>query len=194
MNNEQAQMMRMMQQMLAQTNGQPGAQGPGGPQGAPGDMSEDPMFKMMQQMMGGQMGQEQQQPPPSSAYAWRIVHALFAAVLALYVGLESSFTGSELARTNPQAFDGDGKSFAQRLFYIFATTELVLQSTRYFMEKGQLQGSGILSTLSSFLPQPYGNYVRVVGRYSVIYTTIMADAMVVVFVLGFLAWWKGTST
>jgi len=47
-----------------------------------------------------------------------------------------------------------------------------------------------MGTLAQVLPQPWAGYLRVVGRYSVIYTTVVADAMVVVFVLGVIAWWK----
>lgn len=187
-------MRQMMQEMLAKGNSDTGAQASGAPAGGPGEMNEDPMLKLLQQLMGGQAVQEQQKQPPSSTYAWRIVHALFAAILALYVGLTSSFDGSKLARENPQAFDIEGKAFAQRLFYIFATTELVLQSTRFFMERGQIQSSGIMGSLSQFLPEPYSGYIRMAARYSVIYTTIVSDAMVVVFMLGLLAWWNGISS
>ena len=76
-------------------------------------------------------------------------------------------------------------------FYLFATFEVVLQSSRYFIERGQLQGSGILSTVAGILPAPYSGYVRTVGRYSVIYSTVVSDAMVVVFVLGATSWWRG---
>jgi hypothetical protein len=35
--------------------------------------------------------------------------------------------------------------------------------------------------------------VRTIGRYSVIYTTVVSDAMVVVFILGATSWWKGAA-
>ncbi|KAF2093150.1 hypothetical protein NA57DRAFT_81490 [Rhizodiscina lignyota] len=185
-------MMRMMQQMMAQANGQQQ------PQGAPGAMDEDPMFKLMQQMMGGEKAQEEQQPQPtSSGYVWRIVHAVFSILLALYVGISTAFTGSELARTQSQGLGAeyvDTRGLAHKLFYLFATAELVLQSSRYFLEKGRLQSSGIMGTLGQFLPEPFAGYVRIAGRYSIIYTTIVADAMVIVFVLGALAWWNGTGS
>jgi hypothetical protein len=74
---------------------------------------------------------------------------------------------------------------------MFATFEVVLQSSRFFIERGQLQGSGILSTVGGMLPEPYSGYVRLIGRYSVIYSTVVSDAMVVVFVLGAASWWRG---
>jgi hypothetical protein len=182
------------------------------------DGGEDPMMKLMQQMMGGASGdpngqlppglaeifggagggmpampgQPQQQAPSSSAYLWRIVHAIFSLSLALYVVFTTPFTGTKAARTASAYHQLEGgESFGQRLFYLFATVEVVLQSSRYFIERGQLPPSGIMGTLAQFLPMPYAGWIKVAGRYGVIYTTVVADAMVVVFVLGAMAWWKG---
>jgi hypothetical protein len=183
-------MMAMLQQMMGGAGGDPNAQLPPG------------LAEMMGAMggggggMGGMPGQQGQPEaaPSSSAYLWRIVHALFSFGLALYVTLSTPFTGTKAARTASQYQTEGGASFGQRLFYLFATAEVVLQSSRFFMERGQLPQSGLLGTLSQILPQPYGGYLRVVGRYSVIYTTVVADAMVVVFVLGAMAWWNGVVT
>lgn len=192
-----------------------------GAPGAPGDADADPMMRMMQQMMagGGPMGgdpndpngpmgelppfmrammsgqqrtqeQQQNQPAPtSSTYMWRIIHAVFALGLALYIALTSTFNGSKLSR----AQSVESMDFDPKLFYIFATAELVLQSSRYFVEKGQLQGGGWLATIANtgLVPEPWGGYIRVAGRYSVIWQTIVGDAMTIVFVLGCLAWWRG---
>ncbi|KAF4544571.1 Sad1 interacting factor 1 protein [Lasiodiplodia theobromae] len=187
-------MMLMMQQMLR--GGDAGGQ-PGGGGGAPG--AEDPMMKMMQAMMGGgapgqAAAQQQQQKQTSSAYVWRIVHAVFSFGLAAYVALTSTFDGSKLSRSASafgQDHDEEAAAVGRRLFYIFATVEVLLQTTRFFVERGQLQQGGIMGTLATVLPEPFAGYVRLAGRYSVIYTTVVADAMVVVFVLGAMAWWKG---
>lgn len=188
-----------------------------GPPAGGMDSGEDPMMKLMQQIMGGASGdgnsqlppglaemfggagggipgmpgQAQQQAPSSSAYLWRIIHAIFSLALALYVVLTTPFTGTKAARTASTYGLNGGESFGQRLFYLFATVEVVLQSSRYFIEKGQLAPSGIMGTLAQFLPMPYSGWIKVAGRYGVIYTTVVADAMVVVFVLGAMAWWKG---
>lgn len=169
-------MLRMMQQIL------------GGSGGAPGDGGLPPGLADMFGALGGQS--EQTQPPAtSSAAIWRVVHAVFSLVLGLYIALFSSFTGSKFSRS--QTVDGATDVVGPRLFWLFATAEVVLQSSRYFLERGQLPASGLLGTISRALPEPYGGYVRVVGRYSVIYSTIVADAMVLVFVLGCVAWLRG---
>lgn len=185
-----------------------------------GDLNQDPMLAMMQQMLGAssdpnnpsapqmpgnlppglaqmlsgmQQPTESAQPAGNSAYIWRIIHALFSLTLALYITLTYSFTGSKLSRTHPEPSWDDEitGSTLTHFFYAFATFEIVLQTSRYFVERGQLSASGFLGGITQILPEPYAGYVRVVGRYSVIWQTVVADAMVVVFVLGAAAWWRG---
>jgi len=175
-------MMKLLQQMMGGATGDPNAQLPPG-------LAD--MFGAAGAGGPGIPGQPQQQEPSSPAYLWRIVHAIFSLSLALYVVLTTPFTGTKSARTASALPTEGGETFGQRLFYLFATVEVVLQSSRYFIEKGQLPPSGIMGTLSQILPMPYAGWIRVAGRYSVIYTTVVADAMVVVFVLGAMAWWKG---
>ncbi|CAI6257590.1 unnamed protein product [Periconia digitata] len=183
-------MMAMMQQIMgASGGGMPGA--PGQQPGAPGDIPPG-LGNLLSAMQGG----DAQQPSPekSSAWVWRLVHALFSFALASYIVLKTPFTGSKVARSVQEKDDWaelDSTNTFGHFFYLFATFEVILQSSRFFVEKGQLQGSGLLSTVGQLLPQPYAGYVRVIGRYSVIYNTVVADAMVVVFVLGATSWWNG---
>lgn len=184
-------MMQMMQQMMG---GQMPA-GLGDPSNPNDPMKDLPPF--MRAMMQGQQKADAQastaaaKPKSNSAYLWRIVHAIAALTLALYIATTSTFNGTKLSRAQSSAVDGSGVT--PRLFYMFATTELVLQSSRFFLERGQLQGAGMLATVanSGLVPEPFAGYVRILGRYSVIWQTIVGDAMTVVFVLGALAWWKG---
>jgi len=177
-------MMAMVQQMLGGGGGFPGMD----PNNPGEGMPDLPPF--MKAMMGGaqQTQQEQAQPKSDTAYLWRILHAVFALTLALYITITNTFNGSKLSRA--QVMD---ESAGPNLFYIFATAELILQSTRYFMEKGQLQGSGWIAMIanSGFVPPPYVDYLRVLGRYMTIWQTVVADATTIIFVVGALAWWKG---
>ncbi|KAG9595716.1 hypothetical protein KCU86_g3953, partial [Aureobasidium melanogenum] len=177
-------MLKMMQSLLS---GDPSAAG-GIPDSAMDDLP--PMLKAM--MQGQRATQQQASPPTGSTYLWRIVHAVFALALGIYIAASGTFNGSKLSRsTSLQESD-----FGPRLFYMFATAEVVLQSSRYFLEKGRLQGSGWLATIanSGLVPQPWSNYISMLGRYAVIWQTVIADAMVIVFVLGCLAWWNGMAT
>ncbi|KJX94153.1 hypothetical protein TI39_contig4214g00010 [Zymoseptoria brevis] len=178
---------KMMQQMMGAMGGQGD---PNNPNAGPQDMPP-----MLQSLMGGAMGGGQQGPaqpaPAGSVYLWRIVHAIFAFILAFYICLTSTFNGTQTSRYQTLSTEGNG--LGPRLFIIFTSAELVLQSTRYFMEKGQLQGGGPLAMVanSGFVPEPYANYIRIVGRYIGIAKTIFSDVMVIVFVLGCIAWWNG---
>jgi hypothetical protein len=185
-------MMQMLQQMMG--GGMPGAGAPTG-SGQPGDLPPG-LANMFSAMQGG--AQQEPSPNESSAWIWRIVHSLFSLGLAIFIVSQTPFTGSKLARTSPSiakedwTLDSQATETFRRFFYMFATFEVLMQSTRYFLEKGRLQGSGILNTIGQVLPEPYAGYVRVVGRYSVIYSTVVSDAMVVIFVLGAACYWKGS--
>jgi hypothetical protein len=185
-------MMAMMQQMLG-AGGMPGMSGAPGQGGAPPDLPPG-LANMFSAMQGGGAAAEPS-PEQSSAWIWRLVHSLFSLALAIYIVLQTLFTGSKLSRDslhddNWTVQPTPAQNFA-RFFYLFATFEVAMQSSRYFIEKGQLQGSGILSTVAGILPPPYGGYIRTIGRYSVIWSTVVSDAMVIVFVLGATSWWKG---
>lgn len=196
----------------------PGAAGTG-LDGAP---PNDPMMAMLQQMMSG-AGGAGGMPDFSSAfsgsgafpgfggggaaadpyaYVWRIVHAVFALGLGIYIAMTTSFTGTRLAREKSalaySTSSALGESEAYRnmmhIFYIFATAEVILQTTRFYLDKARgtaaAQG-GILGMVGGFLPEPYAGYVRLFGRYAKIWGTVSGDAVVAVFVLGLVAWWKG---
>ena len=121
------------------------------------------MLKLLQQMMGG-MAREgpggaasmpafpgmpgQTQTPAAttdaaadpSAYLWRIIHAVFALGLGLYIAFTTSFTGLQLERDSSPYVSQDGQLSAASVhfFWIFATAEVLLQTSRYFMEKGRI--------------------------------------------------------
>lgn len=173
--------------------------------------SDDPMMKMLQQMMGG-MGEGAggapmfpgmpampgQAAPVASgaAYLWRIVHAIFAIGLGLYIAFTTTFTGTKIERERSAlgfTTAEDGVSAASvRFFWIFATVELVLQSSRFFLEKRRVQQGGIMGMAMGFLPEPYKGYLALVSRYARIWTTVSADAMACVFVLGVCVWLRGS--
>jgi hypothetical protein len=174
-------MMQMLQQMMGGIPGGPGRQGAagGGAGGLPPGLAE---------MLGG-AGAAQAAPALSSTYIWKIVHFLAAFSLAIYITMTIPFTGSKADRF----LDPSLREQNVRLFWYFATAELGLQSTRYFLEQGQEPQGGIIATVAGFLPMPYRGYLQLIMRYSSIYTTIVQDAMVILFVLGCVAWWKGAT-
>jgi hypothetical protein len=171
----------------------PGTANPfaGPPGSAPG--ADDPMMQMLQQMMGtgagGMPGMPGMEAAPSAgryAYIWRVVHGVFAVGLGLYVALATGFTGTRAVREGTW----EEGAAAVRFFWMFATAEVVLQTSRFFVEGGRVQQGAVLGLVSGFLPEPWKGYLALVTRYSRIWTTVSGDALALVFVLGASAWWR----
>lgn len=181
--------------------------------GLPG-AGDDPMMKMFQQMMGnldgggaggmpsfaGMAGMPDlgTQSGNTTAYLWRIVHTLFALSLGLYVAFTTTYSGTRMERELSSTFERaegtgvvDVHTGSIHFFWIFATFELILQTTRFLAEKGRIEHGGMLGTISTLLPEPYRGYLAIGTRYSRIWTTISGDALVVVFVLGASSWIRG---
>ena len=173
-------MMQMLQQMMGGISG-----GGGGAGAAGGDGGLPPGLAAMLGSGGGPGGQVQQDS--GYGYIWKIVHGLFALTLGAYVLNTYHFNGSRVSRT-PFSSSADAQT---GIFWIFTTVELILQSTQFFLERGQTSQPGILGMVVNFLPPPWKGYVSLIARYSGIYTTIVEDAMVVVFMIGCVAWWQG---
>ena len=174
-----------------------------------GPPADDPMMAMLQQMMGGipgegaggmpsfpgMPGQAAAAAADPYAYIWRIVHAVFALSLGLYIAFTTTFTGTLAERqrsalsynTSSDKLSPDSVYF----FWIFATAELILQSSRFFLEKGKVQPTGVMATVNQFLPPVWQGYLSLFLRYARIWTTVTADAVACVFILGVCAWARG---
>lgn len=185
---------------------QPGMNNPFGAFGAGGDGAdgaEDPMMAIMQQMMGGAAGQPGGSPsfpgmPPMGlpgqqaqgvvadpyAYLWRLVHALFAIGLGIYISMTVSFSGTKLAREESALLD---VGYIKQLFWM---GEAILLG-RFLFKGGQASGGeGMIGMILPMIPQPYGGYIRWIMRYSSVLRTIWGDALLVVFTLGAMSWWS----
>lgn len=193
-------------------DGPSGAGGPQGPQpganpfgafgGGDADGAEDPMMAMMQQMMGGAAGQGSMPSfpglPPMGlpgqqangvvadpyAYLWRLVHALFAIGLGVYISMTVSFTGTKLAREESALLD---VGYIKQLFWM---GEAMLLGRFLFKSDQASGGEGMIGMILPMIPQPYGGYIRWIMRYSSILRSISGDALLVVFTLGAMSWWN----
>ncbi|KAL7275571.1 hypothetical protein RUND412_001497 [Rhizina undulata] len=166
-------------------------------------MQFDPMMQLFQQMgmgnmgtpgmpgMGPSVGAAPMQPKNDEVDSWgkwwKVAHALCTMFLSLWVITGWHFTGSALQRAESSNL---ARSEKPQLFWYFTTMELVLQSSRFLLEKGRAPPGSILITIANFLPPPFGTFLSTLARYSVIWTTIMADAGVLIFCLGVAAWWN----
>lgn len=187
----------------------------GPPPGMPGmDAGDDPIMKMMSQMMGGggipgmpPMGGNgaspfpgfpgmpgmQQASKPLDTYTslWRLLHALVALGLGAYIAILTTFTGTKIEREHAAISDAENQHRKELFFWVFATAEACLLTTRFFLDKGRSPPSGIIHTVVSYLPEPYKGYVQVFLRYGQIFSTVRADILACVFVLGICSWWRG---
>lgn len=134
---------------------------------------------------------EEKQSNHKFGYIWRIMHGLFALALSVYIVFMTAFDGAQFSRLdNGRATELE---VGFRFFWAFATAQLVLQSTRYFIERGQrpVGAAGWLSMVAGAFPEPWQGRALLLSRYSFICSTIVQDAMVVIFVLGCVTWWEG---
>ena len=175
-------MMRMLQQMLGGAEGAPGEGG--------GDGGLPPaLAAMLGTRSGGaqRQGQEVSGEQKKGRDMWKIIHAVMAFALGIHMIWTTPFSGSQLARFGIVK----GEEAVQSFFWVFATAELLLQSTRWFLEGGKTAPVGMLGIALGMLPEPFKTYASLAVRYSGIFTQLVADAVTVVFVLGIVAWWRG---
>ncbi|KAI0884726.1 uncharacterized protein GGS22DRAFT_164222 [Annulohypoxylon maeteangense] len=191
-------MMKMLQQMMS-GGGMPGSGGANPFAGTP-----------MEGLMGGlgglnagagapnPMQQAQQVATNKTANLWRILHAVFALGLGLYVAFSTTFTGSLAERKNASISSsgggvgdvdtGDIERTRAYFFYVFTSVEAVLLTTRYFFDKGREPPKGWMWTVTGFLPGRVKAYAQHALRYGQILGTVRSDALVCVFVLGVCSW------
>ena len=201
-------MMRLFQQMMGGIGGEPGSEGDDGiPPGLAamlGGIGAGGGGRGMPGMEG--FGQHQQvaslAPRDSHSYIWKTLHALYTTTLGIYLVSHKSFASSTARLTAgrstapPPASSASGvvepEQPALNMFWIFATAELILQGSRFFIERGKDRSQGgWLQLIGGILPEPWKGRARLVGQYSGIWNTLVEDAMVVVFMLGVVGWWRG---
>ncbi|KAL7624370.1 hypothetical protein AAE478_005934 [Parahypoxylon ruwenzoriense] len=188
---EEDPMMKMLSQLMSGAGGGiPGAGGPGAGNPFAGTGMES-LFGGLSGLGGNNgdpMQQAQQVAADKTANLWRILHAVFALGLGLYVALSTTFTGTLTERehstlTTPGERDGAEVDSVERarayFFYVFTSVEALLLTARYFLEdRGHnVQPKGWMWTVSGFLPQPARGYAQHALRYGRILSTVRSDAL-----------------
>lgn len=181
---DQDPMMQMLQKMMA--GGMPGG----------ADGSNPFAWMGLESLLGGAGGpnptqQGQQAEPNKATNLWRILHAIFALGLGIYVAFSTTFTGTKVERDTDD-LQSTGVLGAQNLeqarawfFYVFTSVEAVLLTSRYMMERGAgFTPSGWTWTITGMLSDPIRGYARHALRYAQIFTTVRNDALFCVFVMG----------
>ncbi|KAH7040459.1 uncharacterized protein B0I36DRAFT_10674 [Microdochium trichocladiopsis] len=193
--------MKLMSQMMS--GGMPGAEGGQNPfAGTP----LDGLFGSLGGLDGGAaaggagpaanspFAQAQQAVAQKTTNLWRILHAVFAIGLGLYVALSTTFTGTHAEREDG-TIESTGFFGARSVdetkayfFYLFTSIEAVLLTSRFFLDKDRAPPTGWAWTISGFLPGQVQSYLRQALQYGRILSTIRSDALVCVFVLGVCVW------
>ncbi|KAL8971269.1 MAG: hypothetical protein Q9197_003370 [Variospora fuerteventurae] len=184
---QDGQMVQLLQQMIGGMSGAQDGRQAGSSSGLDTLLGGDGASRPVMPGQG-----QRDEGPDTSAYLWKVTHTVFASMLAVYMTAVTTFSGAHISRAGTAPSSAEGE-VGKRLFWTFAILQMVLQGSRFFLENGKMNQSGWMSMLMQLLPEPWKNYAGLVVRYSGIWTTVVEDAMVVVFVLGFVAWWKGAT-
>lgn len=170
----------------------------------PPNPQDDPFAALMTQLLPGGVppgasppfprpggaspfGQPPAQPTTPQSSIWRIIHAVFALSLGLYVAVSTPFAGTLSER---EAYADVTTAQNLNFFYIFASAEAVLLTTRFLVDGGKYVPSGILGMVLGFLPPQTAGYIKVVLRYGQVFATVRSDLLVCVFVLGVAGLWR----
>lgn len=179
----------------------PQGQNPLGPGLGPGG-EDDAMMKMLSKMMGGGGGppqfpgmpqppQQQSQPIDPYTALWRLLHSIVAIGLGLYIAFLTPFTGTKIERERHALSEEENQHRKDMFFWVFATAEACLLTTRLYLDKRRPPPTGFLNTVLNYVPEPFKGYIMVFLRYGQIFSTVRADILACMFVLGMSAWWRG---
>jgi GET complex subunit GET2 len=170
--------MKMMAQMM------------GGGAGGPGGLPGFPPGGAFPGMSGFPGQQQQVQKPDPYTSLWRVLHAVVALGLGLYIAVLTPFTGTKAERDADALSDEENEHRKRLFFWVFATAESLLLSTRFFLDKGRTPPAGIAWTIIGYLPQPFAGYAGHALRYGGMFATVRADILACMFVLGVCSWWR----
>ncbi|KAI0479327.1 hypothetical protein GGR56DRAFT_673254 [Xylariaceae sp. FL0804] len=217
---QQDPMMQMLSKMMAAGGMPPGGGGGGG--GAPGanPFAGSPLEGLFNAggPFGGQAGSggppgaaAAPPPPPGGTDIWRVLHALLALGLGLYLALTTTFSGtlaqreggfldktssssSSSSSSSPSTASSSGSSIEHsraQFFRVFGSAEAALLAARYLLGATSAgagpPGGWIASVANLVLPPRAAGYARHALRYRQIFLTVRNDALVCVFVLGICA-------
>ncbi|KAG0050686.1 hypothetical protein BGZ83_004516 [Gryganskiella cystojenkinii] len=140
-------------------------------------------------------------PPPSPGFTvltptvdttarwWKLLHFVFSVLLGFGVVYREYSRQGDLGRFDALATDkplpyGVYQVAPMPVFWYFVTMELILQSTRMFLHGVTASPSSTLGTIAGFLPPPFSDMIRIFMRYRLIWSSLVSDLSVVVFIVG----------
>lgn len=153
-------------------------------------------------------------PPPNADVAskyrkadvfWRVIHTVIFTFLAISAGLGFSqrnrFGTDETVLvdgiedkslySDDAILSGQSQTFIlSRFLWYFSTAELILQSSRFFIEKGAPPADSIISTIANYIPHPFNEYFYIGARYLKMAQVILQDFCIVLFVFGICSYFS----
>ncbi|CAG8565632.1 4167_t:CDS:2 [Cetraspora pellucida] len=136
-----------------------------------------------------------QQQSDVQSKLWQLIH-FFAMIMLGLLAIGSEVfrhdgTWSRLAILNykkPNEIVDSDRVSSLSLFWYFVTIELILQSSRLFLQKDRTFGGSALGTIAANLPPPLSDVLTVLLRYNLIWNSLWEDiCMLLEF---FLLWMK----
>lgn len=113
--------------------------------------------------------------------SWTVIHIVSSLLLALRIGLHR---GNVLLNEDGSVDAAASLGSPTKFLWYFATLELVLQSSRFFLEARLPPPPSKIASYASLLPQPFAGYIITGLRYIRIVRVIAQDFCILLFIAG----------
>ncbi|KAI9478524.1 MAG: hypothetical protein EXX96DRAFT_571250 [Benjaminiella poitrasii] len=131
---------------------------------------------------------EAQRMMDKSAKYWNLLHFIMMVGLGVYaVFTEWKRAGSDrfASLVSNDASMTNYPAIHVPLFWYFVTLELCMQSARLFYQQGKIPtSSNTWLQLATQLPHPFGQIVTIVLRYRLIWSCLVQDICILIFIIG----------
>ncbi|KAG0273164.1 hypothetical protein BGZ95_011020 [Linnemannia exigua] len=125
----------------------------------------------------------------TTARWWKLLHFALSVIFGLGVVYAEYRRQGDLGRFDALATDrpmpyGVYQVAPMPVFWYFVTMQLILQSTRMVLHGVTASPSSTLGAIAGFLPPPFSDMIRIFMRYRLIWSSMVNDLSVIVFIVG----------
>ncbi|KAI8986354.1 hypothetical protein BDB01DRAFT_785299 [Pilobolus umbonatus] len=118
---------------------------------------------------------------------WNLLHLIMMCLLGMYaVYTEWTTVGVDrlaaLLHGNTLAVNYPAMNVP--LFWYYITLELCMQSARLFYQQGNIESTSTIAMIATQLPDPIGNIATILLRYRLIWTCLVQDCCILIFIIG----------
>ncbi|KAF9081757.1 hypothetical protein BGX23_000473 [Mortierella sp. AD031] len=120
---------------------------------------------------------------------WKLLHFVLSVLFGLGVVYAEYSRQGDFGRFDALATDkpmpyGVYQVAPMPVFWYFVTMQLILQTTRMVLHGVTASPSSTLGTIAGFLPPPFSDMIRIFMRYRLIWSSMVNDLSVIVFIIG----------